>query len=60
MSERNVELYRRLLEAFNARNIEAIIAYVDPSIEFHSTFAAVGAAVYHRHDGMRSHDPDLF
>src|SRR5437660_10904968 len=59
MSERNVELYRRLLEAFNARNIEAIIAYVDPSIEFHSTFAAVGGAVYHGHDGMRSWHREL-
>jgi ketosteroid isomerase-like protein len=58
MSESNVELHRRAIEAFNARDIEALIAYFDPSIEFHSTFAAVGGAVYHGHDGMRKYFRD--
>jgi ketosteroid isomerase-like protein len=58
-SERNVELHRRFVEAFNMRDLEAMIAYCDPSIEFHSTFAAVGGAVYHGHDGMRSWHRDL-
>jgi hypothetical protein len=53
MSERNVALHRRWVEAFNARDIEGVIACSDPSIEFHSTFAAVGGAVYHGHDGVR-------
>ena len=60
MSERNVELYRRLVEVFNARDIDAMIThYFDPSIEFQSTFTAVGGAVYHGHDGMRSWHRDL-
>jgi ketosteroid isomerase-like protein len=58
MSERNVELARRVTEAFNA-SIDAFIAYCDPSIEFHSTFAAVGGAVYHGHDELRSWQRDL-
>jgi ketosteroid isomerase-like protein len=58
MTESNVELTRHAIEAYNARDIEALIAYCDPSIEFYpavpSAFAAVGGAVYHGHDGMRS------
>jgi hypothetical protein len=57
MSEGNVELARRSAAAFNARDIEAFIAYCDPSIELHSAlasaFEAVGGAVYHGHDGLR-------
>jgi ketosteroid isomerase-like protein len=59
MSESNVELLHRFYEAFNARDIEALIACCDPSIEFHSTFAAVGGGVYHGHDGMRRYFRDL-
>jgi hypothetical protein len=33
MSRENVELHRRLLEAFNARDIEAMVGYSDPSIK---------------------------
>jgi hypothetical protein len=54
MSEPNIELTRRYVAAFNARDIEAMIAYFDPSIEFHSAFATIGGAVYHGHDGLRS------
>jgi hypothetical protein len=58
-SERSVELTRRWIEVFNARDIEALIALCDPSIELHSVFAAVGGAVYHGHDGMRRWHRDL-
>src|SRR3989442_762617 len=59
MSERNVELTRHFIEAFNARDIETLIAYFDPCVEYHSAFAAVSGAVYHGHDGLRSWDRDL-
>jgi ketosteroid isomerase-like protein len=59
MSERNVELTRRYIAAYNARDIEAFIACCDPSIEFHSVWAAVGGAVYHGFDGLRSWQRDL-
>jgi ketosteroid isomerase-like protein len=58
MSERDVELLRRWFDAFNARDLEAMIALYDPSIEFHSAFAVVGGAVYHRHDGIRQWHTD--
>ena len=59
MSERNVELHRRWIEAFNSRDIEAVIALCDPSVEFHSGFDAVGGGVYYGHDGMRRWHRDL-
>jgi ketosteroid isomerase-like protein len=59
MSRENVELVRAFTEAFNARDIEAIIAICDPDIELHSTFAAVGGATYHGHDGLRSWHRDF-
>jgi hypothetical protein len=52
VSEQNVELHRRAIAAYNARDVEAMIALSDPSIEFHSGMA-VGSAVYYGHDGVR-------
>ena len=59
MPEPNVELNRRLIDAYNTRDIEAFIALCDPSIEFHAAWAAVAPTVYHGHDGMRSWHRDL-
>ena len=53
MSKRDVDHYRRWIDAFNARDIEAQISLLDPGIEYHSTFAATDSAVYHGHDGFR-------
>src|SRR5260370_3924343 len=59
MCERDIELVRRIIDAYNARDVEAYIAYCNPSIEFHSAFASVGGAVYHGHDGMRKFFRDM-
>jgi ketosteroid isomerase-like protein len=60
VSEQNVELHRRIHEAFNARDLEALIACCDPQVEFHSPFAAVGGlTVYRGHEGMRKWHQDL-
>jgi ketosteroid isomerase-like protein len=53
MSPENVEILRRGIDAYNARDVEAFIACCHPEIEIHSAFAAVGGAIYHGHDGMR-------
>src|SRR5260370_6197054 len=55
MSEENVELSRRFIEAFNARDVQAMIALVDPNGKFHPLFAATvgGVTVYRGHDGLR-------
>jgi ketosteroid isomerase-like protein len=59
MSEQNVELHRRFIEAFNAHDLDAFIAHFDPSAEFRSVFAAVGGAVYRGHDELPNYFRDL-
>jgi hypothetical protein len=56
---RNVELHRRFIQAFNARDVEAMTSCCDSNIEYHSQFAAADGAVYHGHDGMRRWHRDL-
>ncbi len=55
----NVELHRCAYEAFNARDVQAFIAYFDPSIEWNSAMTVPGGAVYHGHDGVRRWLGDL-
>jgi ketosteroid isomerase-like protein len=59
VSQENVELHRRASVAYNAHDVEAVIAYFDPSVELHSAFAALAGGVYHGHDGMREYFRDL-
>ena len=59
MSLDNVERSRRLLAAYNARDIDGMLAFFDPNIELHSAFAAIEGAVYRGHDGIRSWHRDL-
>jgi hypothetical protein len=44
VSEQNVELHRRIFDAFNERDIEALVAGLDPQIELHSKLASVAPA----------------
>ena len=59
MSQANVELHRRANEAFNTRDIDAYLAYCDPSIELHSAVTVPGEGVYHGHAGVRRWHRDL-
>ena len=59
MSQQNVKLHRRLYEAFNARDVDSLIAICDPEITVRSAFGAVSGAVYHGHDGVRRWQGDL-
>jgi ketosteroid isomerase-like protein len=54
MSQENVELHRRIMEAYSARDIEAGIALSDPQIEVRTVFTGVGGGVYQGHDGLRT------
>jgi ketosteroid isomerase-like protein len=58
MSRENVDLFRRTVEAYNARDIDAFIAHFHPDVEFHSSFAGVGE-VYRGHEGLRNRHRDL-
>jgi ketosteroid isomerase-like protein len=53
MSQENVERHRRVIEAYNAQDLEAFIALCDPSVEVYSVFAAVDGVVYQGHEGVR-------
>jgi ketosteroid isomerase-like protein len=59
VSLENIEANRRLLAAYNARDIAGMLGYFDPGIELHSAFAAVEGAVYRGHDGIRRWHRDL-
>jgi ketosteroid isomerase-like protein len=54
MSEENVEIVRKILDAGNRRDTEAILQYADPEIELQS--AIIGGAegnTYRGHQGIR-------
>jgi ketosteroid isomerase-like protein len=55
----DVELARAFTHAFNAHDVEALVSFCHPDVEFHSTFAAVGGAVYRGHEGMRRWHQDI-
>ena len=60
MSEENVELARRVMDALSRRDLSRVIALADPAIEWHSFFAELGdEGVYRGHDGMRQYMRDL-
>jgi ketosteroid isomerase-like protein len=48
----NIELLRGFGNALNAHDIEAVLAYCDPNIAFHSGIGAIHG-IYHGHDGVR-------
>jgi ketosteroid isomerase-like protein len=39
VSEQNIELFRRLVEAYSARDIEAFIECCHPEIEYHAAWS---------------------
>ena len=50
---------RRIYEALNVPDPDALVTLCDASIEIHSVFAAVGGAVYRGHEGVRRWQADL-
>ena len=64
MSEESVELVKRLLEMFDAREHEAVFAFYDPNIEWDATSMGGDSAnpipdelreIYHGHEGVRTY-----
>jgi ketosteroid isomerase-like protein len=52
MSQENVELYRRCIDAFNRRDLDAFLALMDEDVEAASRLAAIEGRLK-GHDGMR-------
>jgi ketosteroid isomerase-like protein len=54
MSEENVELAYRFYDAFNRRDFDALLAFMDPEVEFAARFMEMEGDPYYRgHDGVR-------
>ena len=54
MSQENVELVHRLVDAFNRRDIDSFLALCDPDIEYFSHLVELeGGGPYRGHDGIR-------
>jgi hypothetical protein len=60
-SQENVELQRQVIEAFNARDLRAFLALMDPDVEFtpYEVFIEGGDA-YRGHAGVRRWWEDAF
>jgi hypothetical protein len=55
MSEKNVELLRQAIDAFNRRDLDAFLALMDPGVEFTPYERAVeGLGPYHGHQAVRA------
>jgi ketosteroid isomerase-like protein len=60
MSQENVDLARKVLDALGKRDPSDLIALSDPEVEWHSFFAlGEGDATYRGHDGTRRYMRDL-
>jgi ketosteroid isomerase-like protein len=60
MSQENVDVVRRALEAYERGDMEEMLSYLDPELEWHS--AIVGGAegnVYRGHEGFRRWNADF-
>ena len=53
MSQENVELVHRAIDAFNRRDIDAFVALFDPHAESTSRLGQVEGRSYHGLDGVR-------
>ena len=56
MSRENVEAYRRWIDAYNRRDVEAMIEGLDPEVEYHPALPMLlggEATVYRGHEGVR-------
>jgi len=62
MSEENVEAFKRALEAIDRRDVEALLAELDPEVEWHSAILmGLGGqrTVYRGHEGIREFLRDM-
>ncbi len=56
MSEQNVAAFKRGVEAFERRDVEAVLQVLDPKVEWHPALHAMlggEATIYRGHEGIR-------
>jgi ketosteroid isomerase-like protein len=54
MSEENVDRYRRVVEAFARRDLDAFLELFDPDVDFAPRSAELEGSSYRGHEGIRS------
>jgi ketosteroid isomerase-like protein len=59
MSEENVEAYKRAVEAFNRRDLEALLEELDPEVEWYPAVVGLGSEVYRGVEGIRELFADM-
>jgi ketosteroid isomerase-like protein len=59
VSQENLETVRRLMDAYNARDLTAYLQLISESIRFQSRFSAVDRVVYHGHADLRRYFAEL-
>jgi ketosteroid isomerase-like protein len=62
MSQENVEALKRGIRAYNRRDVEALLAWLDPEVEWRPVLPVVlggEATVYRGHEGVRELFRDL-
>ena len=59
MSQQDVELVRRAMEAWNRADIDELIPLSDPEVEFVSIFAGMEGRTYRGYDGLREYFTDM-
>ena len=57
MSQENIDVIRRSIDAFNSGDVQEMLAIADPELEWRPAFGAAtdGATAYHGHDGFREY-----
>src|SRR4029453_8879676 len=56
MSRENVDTFKRGLDAYNRRDLDALLEELDPEVEWHPALAALlggERTVFHGHQGVR-------
>ena len=53
MSAENIQLIRKLVEAFNVRDIDSVVQDMQPDVELHPLRAQLERKAYRGHDGVR-------
>jgi ketosteroid isomerase-like protein len=52
-SPQELETVRRAYDCFNRRDIDELLAIVDPEMEWHPLLGELGGGVYRGHEGLR-------
>jgi ketosteroid isomerase-like protein len=62
MSQDNVEAFKRAIQAYNRRDIDAFLEEIDPEVEWHGALQALlesEATMYRGHEGVRKRVRDI-